>query len=86
MQLPPRIVGEGVVDFVVVVVMATALLTTNYANACPQLASFANPSPTTEVNITKAFLAKCHMNNSSPDWYVDSDASDYMVSSSGSVS
>ena len=40
-----------------------------------------------ETNLVKAFLAKCNVNNTlDPDWYVDSGASDHMVSSSGSVS
>lgn len=52
---------------------------------CQQLSTFASPSPANESNLVKAFLAKCNVNNSGPDWYVDFGASDHMVSSSVSV-
>ncbi|KAJ9546703.1 hypothetical protein OSB04_019246 [Centaurea solstitialis] len=58
----------------------------HYANVCPKLTTFASPSARNETELAKAFLAKCHVNSSGPDWYVDSRASDHMVSSAGSVS
>lgn len=58
----------------------------HYANQCPQLHSFASPSPMRDVDLAKAFLAKCQVTPSGPDWLVDSGASDHMVSSTGSVS
>lgn len=59
----------------------------HYANRCPQLSEFASSAPVNNTDLVKAFLAKCNVNHTpGPDWYVDSGASDHMVSSSGSVS
>lgn len=58
----------------------------HYANVCPQLASFTKTSPASDTELARAFHAQCHVNSSAPDWYVDSGASDHMVSSSASVS
>lgn len=57
----------------------------HYANSCPQLASFANASPSRDSDLARAFHAQCHVNTLAPDWYVDSGALDHMVSSSASV-
>ncbi|KAJ0938485.1 putative RNA-directed DNA polymerase [Helianthus annuus] len=56
----------------------------HYANACPQLASFASHASTDE-SLAKAFHAKCHVTDDSPDWGADSGATDYMVPPSASV-
>ena len=57
----------------------------HYASQCPQLPSFASSPPANDSDLVKAFLAKCNVSTSGPDWYVDSGASDHMVSSSASV-
>ena len=57
----------------------------HYANTCPQLHTFASKSVPGEADLAKAFLANCRVNPPSPDWFVDSGASDHMVSSKASV-
>lgn len=41
--------------------------------------TFASSSPTNETDITKAFLAKFHVNAPGPHWYVNFGAFDHMV-------
>ncbi|KAJ0896607.1 putative RNA-directed DNA polymerase [Helianthus annuus] len=51
----------------------------HYASACPNLHTFASQAPTSDESLAKAFHAKCHVTNDSPDWTGDSGASDHMA-------
>ncbi|KAM0027867.1 putative RNA-directed DNA polymerase [Helianthus debilis subsp. tardiflorus] len=56
----------------------------HYANVCPQLATFASNASTDE-SLAKAFHARCHVTEDSPDWGADSGSTDYMVPPTDSV-
>ncbi|CAH9069058.1 unnamed protein product [Cuscuta europaea] len=51
----------------------------HYASTCPDLASFANRSSPIDANLATAFHSQCHVNNNSPDWYVDTGATAHMT-------
>lgn len=53
----------------------------HFANNCPDLASFAQRTPSLDANLAQAFHAQCHVTDNSPDWFVDSGASAHMTSS-----
>lgn len=57
----------------------------HYANSCPDLASFARQGNDTSVNLAQAFHAQCHVNDRSPDWYVDSGATAHMTPSTSTL-
>ncbi|KAJ9542144.1 hypothetical protein OSB04_028650 [Centaurea solstitialis] len=57
----------------------------HYANVCPRLATYSTHAPTSDDALAKAFHAQCHVSSTGPDWYVDSGATDHMISSSSSV-
>ncbi|GKA34825.1 zinc finger, CCHC-type containing LTR copia-type gag-polypeptide, partial [Tanacetum coccineum] len=56
-----------------------------YASACPSLATYATQASTTDESLAKAFHAQCHVTTNSPDWHVDSRATDHMTSSCDSL-
>lgn len=52
----------------------------HFSNHCHNLVSFvSNVVP--HANLAQAFQAQCHVNNSKPDWFVDSGASTHMAPS-----
>ncbi|KAJ0939438.1 putative RNA-directed DNA polymerase [Helianthus annuus] len=51
----------------------------HYATACPNLHTFASQAPSTDEALAKAFHAKCHVTDDSPDWTGDSGATDHMT-------
>ncbi|KAF5812981.1 putative RNA-directed DNA polymerase [Helianthus annuus] len=51
----------------------------HYASACPNLHTFASQAPTSDESLAKAFHAKCHGTDDSPDWTGDSGATDHMT-------
>lgn len=53
----------------------------HYANSCPDLGSFAQKSSYSAANLAQAFHANCNLNDSTPDWYVDSGATAHMAPS-----
>lgn len=57
----------------------------HYANMCPQLPQFASKAAPTETDIAKAFQAQCHVASNSPDWFVDTGATDHMTSNPANV-
>ncbi|KAJ9556147.1 hypothetical protein OSB04_010761 [Centaurea solstitialis] len=57
----------------------------HYANLCPQLSSFASRPPAVNDELAKAFAAHCHVTTATPDWYVDSGATDHMTATSDNV-
>ncbi|PWA68474.1 zinc finger, CCHC-type, Gag-polypeptide of LTR copia-type [Artemisia annua] len=57
----------------------------HYASSCPSLPSYATQASSTDESLAKAFHAQCHVTTNSPDWYVDSGATDHMTSSCDSL-
>ncbi|XP_022024724.1 uncharacterized protein LOC110925061 [Helianthus annuus] len=51
----------------------------HYASACPSLSTFANRHNSVDESIANAFLSKCVVNESRPDWFADSGAMDHMT-------
>ncbi|KAJ0545404.1 putative RNA-directed DNA polymerase [Helianthus annuus] len=51
----------------------------HYASACPDLRSYATQSPALDDSLVKAFHAKCHVTEDTPDWTGDTRATDYMT-------
>ncbi|KAM0068395.1 putative RNA-directed DNA polymerase [Helianthus debilis subsp. tardiflorus] len=50
-----------------------------YASACPSLSTFANRHNSVDDSIANAFLSKCVVNESRPDWFADSGATNHMT-------
>nr|GEU66827.1 hypothetical protein [Tanacetum cinerariifolium] len=57
----------------------------HYANKCHDLPQCATKATTNESDLENAFHAQCHVTSSSPDWYVDSGATDHVTSSPKNV-
>lgn len=55
----------------------------HFANNCPQLPTFASNVCGDDKGLTSSFNAQC---NITPDWYMDSGATDHMSTSSAAVS
>ncbi|KAI3514490.1 hypothetical protein L1887_12931 [Cichorium endivia] len=51
----------------------------HYASSCPSLPTYAANASTNDSNLAQAFTSQCHVNNGSPDWYVDSGATAHMT-------
>uniref|UniRef100_A0A251TUQ9 Putative zinc finger, CCHC-type n=1 Tax=Helianthus annuus TaxID=4232 RepID=A0A251TUQ9_HELAN len=49
----------------------------HYANACPNLATFASQAVPTDEGLANAFLSQCNLHG--PDWCADSGATDHMT-------
>lgn len=52
----------------------------HYASACPNLATYASQASSSDASLAHAFHAQCHVTNNTPDWYIDSGATDHMTS------
>ncbi|GJX81052.1 putative RNA-directed DNA polymerase [Tanacetum coccineum] len=52
----------------------------HYATTCPSLYTYATQaSPSSDESLAKAFHAQCHVNTNTPNWHVDSGATDHMT-------
>ncbi|GKB55220.1 zinc finger, CCHC-type containing LTR copia-type gag-polypeptide [Tanacetum coccineum] len=52
----------------------------HYATTCPSLYTYATQaSPSLDESLAKAFHAQCHVNTNTPNWHVDSGATDHMT-------
>ncbi|PWA53009.1 zinc finger, CCHC-type, Gag-polypeptide of LTR copia-type [Artemisia annua] len=50
----------------------------HYASACPDLSTYATRASSSDDSLAKAFHALCHVTTNTPDWHVDSGATDHM--------
>lgn len=57
----------------------------HYAGSCPNLASYAAAATPFDDSMGQVFHAPYHVSTMSPNWYVDSGASDHMTNSSDSI-
>jgi hypothetical protein len=55
------------------------------ADRCPTLRSLSAPSVEAQslpaYDLARAFYARCHVNSATPDWFVDTGATDHMTTS-----
>ncbi|GJS73957.1 zinc finger, CCHC-type containing LTR copia-type gag-polypeptide [Tanacetum coccineum] len=52
----------------------------HYATTCPSLYTYATQaSPSSDESLAKAFHAQCHVNTNTPNWHVDSGATNHMT-------
>lgn len=58
----------------------------HYASSCPNLHTYANNTPVNDSNLAQALTSQCHVNNGSPNWYVDSWATTHMTPSTQNIS
>ncbi|GJY58673.1 zinc finger, CCHC-type containing LTR copia-type gag-polypeptide, partial [Tanacetum coccineum] len=57
----------------------------HYATKCPDLNTFASRPAAIDANLAHAFQAQCNVAPESPDWFVDSEASSHMTSTTSNL-
>lgn len=51
----------------------------HYASSCPDLSRFAQKSSYSIANLVQAFNVDCNINDSTPNWCVDTNTTDHMA-------
>ncbi|XP_076956851.1 uncharacterized protein LOC143632160 [Bidens hawaiensis] len=57
----------------------------HYANACPNLATYAQRATHLDANLAQAFLAQCNIAQTTPDWTADSGSTTHMLRTPASL-